>query len=159
MILDHIDRHDFYAYGDAWDVAFDFLLSLKPDAEEKRYTLQGDLIYAAIESYETQPAAVKRPEAHRKYVDIQVLLAGVEQIAWWPIEGLAVAEPYVADRDIMFFEQPGTPGTMLDLAPGGFAVFFPHDAHMPGLQIADPCYVKKVVVKIAADLLPDLSSS
>lgn len=134
-------------------MAFDFLVSLDADAEEKRYALQGDEIYAAIESYDTQLPSSKLPEAHRKYVDIQVLLAGVERIAWTAVDGLTVAKPYMPDRDIAFFDRPKPLGTMLDLEPGLFAVFFPCDAHTPGLQIDGPCRVKKAVVKIAVELL------
>jgi len=153
MILDRFERRQLYPYGPAWQVAFDFLLSLDADAEEKRHALQGDDIYAAIESYDTQLPSSKLPEAHRRYVDIQVLLAGVERIAWQPVDGLTVAKPYVQERDIAFFDRPDSPGTMLDLEPGLFAVFFPCDAHTPGLQIDGPCRVKKAVVKIAVGLL------
>jgi beta-galactosidase beta subunit len=38
--------------------------------------------------------------------------------------------------------------------PGIFIAFFPHDAHMPGVSVGDsPAFVKKVVVKIKAELL------
>jgi biofilm protein TabA len=153
MILDQLDNHRLYPFGDAWQVAFDFLLSLNADAEEKRYALQGDDIYAAIESYDTQLPCSKLPEAHRKYVDIQVLLDGTERIAWHPFDALTVSKPYASDADIAFFDRPESLGTALDLEPGLFAVFFPGDAHTPGLQIDGPSRVKKVVVKIAASLL------
>jgi YhcH/YjgK/YiaL family protein len=32
---------------------------------------------------------------------------------------------------------------------GMFAVFFPHDLHMPNVFIDKPAYVKKVVIKVA----------
>ncbi len=159
MILDQIDRRGLYSYGAAWDVAFEFLLSLDADAEEKRYALKGDEIYAAIESYATQLPSTKLPEAHRKYVDIQVLLSGVERIAWWPAAGLTVSKPYRAAADIAFFDRPDPLGTTVDLVPGRFAVFFPSDAHMPGLQIHSSSCVKKVVVKIDTRLLPCCSAS
>ena len=153
MIFDQFENRHLYPYGAAWQVAFDFLLSLNADAEEKRYTLQGDDIFAMVESYETQPPESKQPEAHRKYVDIQVLLAGAERIAWSATDELTISKPYEPDRDIAFFERSDPLGTMLKLEPGRFAVFFPGDAHTPGVQVDGPCYVKKAVVKIAVELL------
>ncbi|NTV77854.1 MAG: DUF386 domain-containing protein, partial [Clostridiales bacterium] len=38
-------------------------------------------------------------------------------------------------------------GSTLNLTAGTFAVFFPQDAHMPGLTVEAPTKVKKVVVK------------
>jgi YhcH/YjgK/YiaL family protein len=106
-------------------------------------------MYAVIESYETRPVESALPEAHREYIDIQVLLSGHEQIAWWPTPGLAVAQAYDPERDIAFFDRPDTAGGMIRLVPGRFAVFFPGDAHMPGLRTGpDGEPVKKVVVKI-----------
>ena len=38
--------------------------------------------------------------------------------------------------------------------PGTFVMFYPHDAHMPGLVFGDkPELIKKVVVKIKKELL------
>ena len=153
MILDQLDNYQLYPFGDAWQVAFDFLLSLNADAEEKRYALQGDDIYAMVQSYDTELSVAKLPEAHRTYIDIQVLLAGTERIAWHPVDALTISKPYARDADIAFYDRPDPLGTMLNLEPEAFAVFFPGDAHTPGLQIDGPCRVKKVVIKIAAELL------
>ena len=37
------------------------------------------------------------------------------------------------------------------MRPGLFAVFFPQDAHMPGLAVDQPEPVKKMVIKIRWD--------
>lgn len=154
MIIDEIDNRRRYPYGAAWNAAFEFLATLDGNAEEGRYPLRGDEIYAAIQSYDTKLPQGALPEIHRKYVDIQVVLSGSERIAWWPAQQLAVAQPYDPDRDIAFLDRPDSVSATMDLVPGRFAVFFPGDAHMPGLQ-AGRCAarVKKVVVKISLPLL------
>lgn len=155
MIIDEFTHHDCYPLGPAWVRAIDFLQSLDVDAEEKRYVLEGNDLYAAVESYDTKLRAIARPEAHRRYVDIQMLLTGVEKIDCWPMASLTEAIPYDEEKDIAFYDQPATAGSSLQLVPGRFAVFFPHDAHMPGLQTtAGAARVKKVVIKIATQLLP-----
>jgi len=154
MIINQLeDRHQ-HLYGPAWEIAFNFLAGLSGEAEERRYALQGDDIYAAIESYDTKPPRSTLPEAHRRYVDIQMVLSGNEQIAWWPARDLSILKPYVAEKDIAFFDRPDSAGILLDMVPGRFAVFFTSDAHMPCLQTGSTSTcVKKVVVKIRADLL------
>ncbi len=154
MIIDQIEQQQQYPYGHAWNVAFNFLNSLTADAAEQRYHLQDDAIFAMVESYETKQPDLARPESHRTYVDIQMLLSGTERIDWWPTRGLTVNQPFAPDGNIAFYDQPDSPSIPLILIPGRFAVFFPEDAHMPGLQTTGtPSPVKKVVVKIDASLL------
>ena len=154
MIVDQLSQRRQYPYGDAWNTAFTFLQTLDADTEEGRHNLQGEDIYAMIESYETKSPESARPEAHRRYVDIQMLLSGTECITWWPTRDLTVVQPFAPDSDIAFYEQPESLGIPLILTPGRFAVFFPEDAHMPGLRTSDsPSPVKKVVIKIDATLL------
>jgi biofilm protein TabA len=154
MIVDQLSQQQQYPYGDAWNTAFAFLQTLDADTEDGRHSLQGEDIYAMIESYETKSPESARPEAHRRYVDIQMLLSGTECIKWWPTRDLTVVQPFVPENDIAFYDQPKASGIPVELAPGRFAVFFPEDAHMPGLQtVGTPTPVKKVVIKIDAALL------
>ncbi|MBL7075848.1 MAG: YhcH/YjgK/YiaL family protein [Kiritimatiellae bacterium] len=149
MIFGQSDDRYENLHGRPWDRAFEFLAGLYGDAEEGRYTLDGDAMYAVVDSYETRTPESARPEAHRDYIDIQVVLAGHEQIAWWSTPGLEVVKPYDPEKDIVFFDRPDVTGATLDMIPGRFAVFFPGDAHMPCLQAdAGPTPVKKVVIKI-----------
>ena len=50
MIVDRIQNAKAYPLGNAWQLAFEFLVSLKPDAEEKKYHVQGDDIFAMVMS-------------------------------------------------------------------------------------------------------------
>ena len=43
-----------------------------------KYQLDGDAIYYMVQEYETHEA--RDPEAHRKYIDIQCILEGVETV-------------------------------------------------------------------------------
>lgn len=110
-------------------------------------------IWANVQSYRTQPVESGRYETHRKYIDIQSLLAGEEVIVYTPCESsLRVLVPYSAAQDIAF--QAAAPGIPVHLRPGVFALLFPGEPHMPGrsLCVDAPADVRKVVVKIAADV-------
>ena len=51
------------------------------------------------------------------------------------------------EGDIWFYHGPVTG---IKMEKGSFAVFFPQDAHAPGIATGDPAPVKKVVVKVLA---------
>jgi biofilm protein TabA len=154
MIADSIENSTLYPLGPAWNTAFEFIKTLTPDSETGKQLIQGDALFVGIDCYETKARAVAKLETHRKYVDIQLLLSGSEVIEIFPKRTLTVSEPYNPARDVEFYEKPDEAHAKVTLHPGQFLVFFPDDAHMPCLMAgASPDPVKKVVVKIAAELL------
>lgn len=154
MIADSIENSALYPLGPAWKTAFEFIKTLTPDSETGKRLIQGDALFAGIDCYETKARTAAKLETHRKYVDIQVLLSGCEVIEIFPKKNLTVSEPYHSERDVEFYEKPTDAHAKVTLVPGQFLVFFPDDAHMPCLTAGtSPEPVKKVVVKIAAELL------
>lgn len=154
MIFDKIDNYQLYPYGKAWTAAFEFLQKLTPLAEVKEYPIEGKDIFARVQEYNTLTEAEAKIEAHRHYVDIQVLLSGSESIRYFPASNLETKEKYDEKKDAAFFYPTAQYPVELHLKPGYFAVFFPNDAHMPQLvSTLVPSPVKKVVIKIAVDLL------
>lgn len=149
MITDKLDRIERYAaLGPRLAAAIRFLQQQPAALPDGRHDVLGDDCFALIQSYTTKPLAQAEFEAHRKYADIQLILAGEETLLWAPLENVGpVTKPYVAERDIAFFASPAH-STPLQLRAGEFAVFFPEDAHAPGLQTNGPCAVRKVVMKV-----------
>lgn len=83
-------------------------------------------------------------ETHVKYIDIQIPLSGTEVMGYSPASACSqVLLPYDAEKDVAFYE--GEAQNYLAVSPGMFAVFFPQDAHAPGIT---PTGVKKVIVKV-----------
>lgn len=150
MILDSLENGPrYFPIHSATRAGLDFIKNARAqNLPDGRYDLDGELLYAVIQSYVTGPTVDKLPESHRKYADIQALISGEEAIGWHPVERLEVETPYSVEKDIMFYRNaPGE--TMLRLVPGLFAVFYPHDAHKPGCSIDAPMDVRKIVVKVA----------
>lgn len=86
-------------------------------------------------------------ETHQKYIDIQIPIVGVESIGWKAGEELMIIlEDYCSEKDITFYHD--FPTTYTKLYPGQFAVYFPEDAHAPGIGQGD---IRKVVAKIAVE--------
>ncbi len=152
MIIDRVEYYNCYPYGSAWNTAFVFLSTMTPGAEETKYEIQGDDIYAIVASYNTKEP--HKFEAHREYVDIQCMLEGQEVIESTALNGLTVDTPYDQQKDVAFYVKADSRKTISHLEPGIFIAFFTHDAHMPGVSVGDSsAFVKKVVVKIKAELL------
>lgn len=134
--------------------ALDFLrrtdFSTLPDG---RYEIDGDRCYAKLARYTTKRAQDCRPEAHRRYADIQYMVDGEEYIEVCPLgPDLVVHTPYDAAQDILFFEGL-VPETSFPLTTGDFAVLLPKDVHRPGVAVKMPSPVVKVVVKVDMALL------
>jgi biofilm protein TabA len=155
MILDTIANGRLYPLGDAWAQAFDFLTTIRPDAEEKYYWIDDKDVYGRVMSYETVGPEAAKIEAHRGYIDIQTPLVHAEGIRWFPLDGLEPLTEYDPEKDVRFYRDPGRATTKIDLFPGQFGFFAPSDAHQPKLIVgAGSKMIKKAVVKIRVERLP-----
>jgi|GEM_PF-247166 YhcH/YjgK/YiaL family protein len=154
MIVDLIDHWTFYAFPAVCHCAFEFLASLDEDAEEKKYPLRGEDIFARVMSYQTKSMEEAVLEAHRNYVDIQAIVRGHEYIDWYPVNRLEVKTSYDAVKDVEFYQHSVPSSARVELVAGNFALLYPQDAHMPQLRVGDVAEtVKKVVLKVRVDLL------
>ena len=122
--------------------------------EEGRYELEEGLMYADVHRYMTKPAEELRPEAHRRYADVQFVAEGEEYIGWCPFSpAMKATAPYDEEKDIVFFEKL-EPESSFALTKGSFAILMPKDIHRPCGMIGErPSHVTKVVVKIELALL------
>ncbi len=127
------------------------------DRELGRIEIEGDSLFINIEENDMAPREERRPEAHRRYLDIQLVLNGEESIGVAVdsrdenIDG--VLEEYSEERDIIFYQDVKREN-MIDLFPGDFAVFFPEDIHRPRCAVGNkPGRAKKAIVKMRLELL------
>lgn len=107
----------------------------------------GEGLFAMEQCYESKER-YNWSESHRKYIDIQVIVAGEELMEVANIGKLPVKEPYDEARDVIIYgDFAGT--SVLRVGAGEGAVYFPEDGHMPNLRVgADPVLMRKVVVKV-----------
>jgi len=155
MIVDRLENWSLYFQQAPWQCAFEYLAKLGPQSPPGDWVqLRGDDIRARIMQYETKGLEGAEIEAHDKFIDIQMSLAGAEVIEWFPRIGLEVSKPYDDAGDAVMFKRPGPPPVRVVNAPGLFTVLFPEDGHLPGQNVSDaPDTVTKVVVKVRRDLV------
>jgi biofilm protein TabA len=68
-------------------------LSATPPADG-RHELAGPNLYVSISTYSTESPEEKAFEAHRRYIDIQVVLSGRETLYWAALASLAPLGEY-----------------------------------------------------------------
>ena len=109
--------------------------------------IRGDQIYAIVEDNTTKPREQGVWEAHRKYVDVQFVATGVEEMGYANIKTLTEKKSYDEKDD---YELLDGAGSFVTVRAGSFTIFFPEDGHIPGCTVDDkPAAVRKVVVKVA----------
>jgi len=113
-----------------------------------RTDIDGNNVFIMMSEGETRPPEQVRFEAHRRYIDIQLVVRGQEAIGIAPVSALTTAEPYDGAKDIEFFATPRE-SVSLALRAGDFAVFAPGDAHRPSLHLDGPHVSRKAVVKVS----------
>ena len=147
MILDKIENAALYlSLNPGFEKAFDFIN--KNDFSNflpGKYDIAGDEIFVLVNEYETKNAQDSYPEAHKKYIDIQLLISGTEKIGFASFIGQKVVTEYNETKDISFFDAPVD---FFQLKTRMFAIFFNSDLHQPGIYVDMPEMVKKVVVKV-----------
>lgn len=148
MIYDQIGKQSLYRnLHPGFPAAFDYLLSFDPATPDGRVELQGDRLFALVQTYDTTPADQKTYEAHRRYIDLQYVVAGQEIIYHVPLPHLQEATPYIAEKDVARYK--GQDEQALVMRAGDFSILFPHDGHKPNCVYRDKETVRKVVLKIA----------
>jgi YhcH/YjgK/YiaL family protein len=115
-----------------------------------RHDVQGDDVFALLQENPLKPESACRWEAHRTYADIQLVLTGTECMGVVPLAACEPESPFDPAADVGFFRLTRPPAQKLTLPEGHFAIFFPHDAHMPLIAPAgsEGAVVRKVVFKV-----------
>lgn len=109
-----------------------------------KYNLTNGIFYM-VNEYTTKHVSECFIECHRKYIDIQIMINGNENIGICNktdcLESL-----YDEDKD---FQKLEGDVNFISLKPDYFVVFFPQDGHMPQVNFSEiPQQVKKIVFKI-----------
>jgi len=147
MIYDRIQNAKLYlGINQRIDTALEFLLNNDlSQAEPGRYELDGDNIYYIVQEYQSKRPEAAKWESHKKYLDIQYVLAGTEQMGYAHIDDMEVIQDALVEKDCLYYAGEGS---MILAKPGTFAIFFPEDVHRPGVMVGESEAIKKVVVKI-----------
>jgi biofilm protein TabA len=147
MILDVLENaHRYLALNKGFAKAFEFLLH--PDLKELpvgKYEIDGEHVFAMVSKDPGRKKEDALLETHEKYIDIQLVLAGTDDMGWKPKSLCKNSSgEYNQETDVQFFADE--PDAWLSTKSGAFVIFFPEDAHMPLISSGQ---LHKAVVKVA----------
>ena len=156
MIVGNIEEAEagFVSYPEALKQALLFLQEKDfSQMSDGKYRVGKTQIFASVQRYRTRPATECRPEAHRRFVDVQYIAEGEESLGWCMISpDISPDVVYDTEKDVIFYHEM-VPDSNIILSAGSFAILTPDDVHRP-CGIADSAReVVKVVVKVPVDML------
>jgi len=111
--------------------------------------IDGRQAFAIYQTYETKDISQANMEGHRRYIDIQYIHSGIEQILVAPITRTTKAAEYDEERDLHFPKVADYSSFRLNT--GMACILYPDDLHAPCISIDAPTKVEKIVVKVAVE--------
>jgi YhcH/YjgK/YiaL family protein len=148
MILDSLkNKAQYAALHPRFQAVFDFIdnndVASLPCG---RHDIDGDNIYVMVQELDLREVSAARLELHRKYIDIQLLLSGPNEIFGWSEKKdcLTAETEFDEQKDIQLFTD--IPQCFYSVGEGQFSILFPEDGHAPMLGEG---HVKKCIFKVA----------
>ena len=148
MIFDALSNEACYeALNPRFAKAFAYLKTVDlATIAEGKYEIDGQEVFMSVMERDLKTPEQAALEVHDKYIDIQVVIAGVESFGWKDRRACASPRGEMSvEKDILFYDDK--PSTYFSLMPGEFAIFFPGDAHAP---LVGDGRIKKCVIKVLA---------
>ncbi|MBR5598091.1 MAG: YhcH/YjgK/YiaL family protein [Lachnospiraceae bacterium] len=147
MIYDKLSNMKLYkGMNPNLDTAIDYILS--HDLNELplgKTVVDGDNVFINVMDAKAFPVEERFYEVHKKYMDIQMDLEGVERIDTGDISSM-VMDDFDEDKDV-------AKATAADLAqciigPGNFIICMAGEPHKPNIAVNENHVLKKAVCKV-----------
>lgn len=147
MILDTFENLSSYCcLNSGFEKALNFLSrdDLK-DFPPNKYEIEGEEIFAIIVNETGKDKNDGTLEIHQKYIDIQFVLSGTDEMGWKPKQQCSSPiGQYDKEKDVLFFNDK--PSTWFSVKANSYAIFFPEDCHMAMFSENN---IHKVIIKVA----------
>ncbi|WP_419769961.1 MAG: YhcH/YjgK/YiaL family protein [Candidatus Marinarcus sp.] len=143
---------------EAFQKAFNYLKNISVDFLEIK---EGECvkefidenIFVLHQAYKTKKRELCFFESHKKYVDMQYIVYGKEQMDVSNIEELTLLMEYNQESDFAKYENKQNHISTLLIQEQELAIFYPQDAHQPCIEVDESQLVYKAVIKIPVELL------
>ena len=147
MILDSLkNAAQYYSLHPRFKTVFEYIASHDLVTMEcGRHDIDGDNIFVNIQELDLKDTKAARLELHRKYIDIQLLLDGPDEVFGWSEKPdcLKPEAEFDVEKDVQFFTDE--PQVFYTMREGQFSILYPEDAHAPMLGTGK---IKKMIFKI-----------
>lgn len=140
MIVDVIENIDRYK-------GLELLKKFKGGMYHKgKFSMDEEAIFGIGLEYDTKEATEGLWEAHRKYLDVHLILEGEEKIHVSDIIHCKPTMDFDNENDYQLFD--ATMEQEIVLKKGDFLALYPNEVHKTAVKVTDVVSVKKVVFKI-----------
>jgi len=110
-----------------------------------QHAILGEELFVIVEQGPGRARDAAKLECHRRYIDIQLVLEGIDEMGWKALADCRdPVNDYSAEKDIRFFHD--APAAWVAVPPDAFCIFFPEDAHAP---LVGSGHIHKVIFKVA----------
>lgn len=150
MIVDRIERFQQYSRSvpEIYEVMKFVEKVKKENVPVGKYPLQNGFVL--VQEGQTRRYEEADFEVHRKYIDIQVLVSGMEYVEYADISDLTTKVPFDEEKDLELMEGAGY---KIQIKPDMFYILYPSDGHKPCCHESVPTSYKKVLAKVKIDKL------
>jgi YhcH/YjgK/YiaL family protein len=148
MIFDTLDQAEArYIQSESLKKAFRLLCETDLSGYPLGKTaIVGDEIYINRMTYHTAEAQTRIWEAHRRYIDIHVVLSGEENVYVSNLARMTCETAYDSETDAALYQ--GEPDAVVRLRSGDFLLCYPEDVHKTGVRLSEEGEVQKLVCKV-----------
>ena len=145
MIFDRLENAALYEkMHPLFPQAFEFLRNEARNREAGKHVLDGERLYVLIATAPGRGHDGAKLEAHRRYIDIQYVLKGTDDIGLKPTSRCEQVElEYDPKLEVALFLDK--PTDWISVPEGSFTIFYPDDAHAP---LGSTQETTKAVVKV-----------
>lgn len=145
MIMDRFDRILFYSdLLPHLKEGLEAVKQLPKETDSGKYEFEGG--FFLVQKGETKPMEEGYFETHQKYIDVQIVLEGQEEVAWADQKLLEESVGYDVQTDKTLYR--GEPETIIKMSAGMCYIAFSHDAHKAVRHTGTPCQYRKIVMKL-----------
>ena len=138
----------YFKNKESWDKAFNYLKTTDLHSlEVGRHEIDSDNVFALIAEYITKEEHEIQFETHKKYIDVQYLISGIERMSiTHESNKTGIHTPYdeSIDKEFLIVGE----SSHYVATPERFFIFFPPDLHRTDIKLHENSPVKKIVVKV-----------
>lgn len=130
-------------------MTFDALKRVSSEAFAKgKHPVDDFRVFINALEYNTKNVSDSLMEAHRRYIDVMLMLEGEEKIGYMPFREInnVVKEYSEAGDSLMAGLEEGC--SWITMKAGDVAIFFPEEAHAPGVNLKAETHVRKLIAKV-----------
>jgi len=149
MIFDKIENINRYSLPQyKFKRLIEFFNQYNLDSFQKgKFKIDTDSLFGIGLQYATKSADECLWEAHRKYIDVHIILEGEELVFINDIANMTISTSYNETEDVELFE--GYEKHQVVLKKGNFLILYPNEVHKTSMQlVGKSSYVTKNVYKL-----------